>query len=170
MGNKVQSQYNLIQFKGDIMARMHARKRGSSGSKRVYRDSAPEWVELAPDEVEKRVLELYEEGNEPSMIGMVLRDRYGVPSVKQVTGKKLAEILKENNAMVGLPEDLKSLIQKALNLRRHAEEHHKDVHNIRGMQLTEAKVRRLAKYYKKKGVLPSDWKYNPKRLQIELSK
>ncbi len=152
------------------MARMHARKRGSSGSKRVYRDSAPEWVELTPDEVEKRVLELYEEGHEPSMIGMILRDRYGVPSVKQVTGKKLAEVLKENNAITGLPEDLKSLIQKALNLRRHAEEHRKDFHNIRGMQLTEAKVRRLAKYYKKKGVLPSDWKYDPKRLQIELSK
>lgn len=152
------------------MARMHARKRGSSGSKRVYRDSAPDWVELSPDEVEKRILELYEEGNEPSMIGMILRDRYGVPSVKQVTGKKLAEVLKENNAMTGLPEDLKSLIDKALNLRKHAEEHRKDFHNIRGMQLTEAKVRRLAKYYKKKGILPPDWKYDPKRLQIELSK
>lgn len=152
------------------MARMHARKRGSSGSKRVYRDSAPDWVELSPDEVEKRILELYEEGHEPSMIGMILRDRYGVPDVKQVTGKKLAEVLKENNAITGLPEDLKALIEKALNLRRHAEEHRKDFHNIRGMQLTEAKVRRLAKYYKKKGVLPPGWKYNPKRLQIELTK
>lgn len=152
------------------MARMHARKRGSSGSKRVYRDSAPDWVELSPDEVEKRILELYEEGHEPSMIGMILRDRYGVPDVKQVTGKKLAEVLKENNAITGLPEDLKALIEKALNLRRHAEEHRKDFHNIRGMQLTEAKVRRLAKYYKKKGVLPPGWKYDPKRLQIELTK
>lgn len=152
------------------MARMHARKRGSSGSKRVYRDSAPDWVELSPDEVEKRILELYEEGHEPSIIGMILRDRYGVPSVKQVTGKKLAEVLKENNAIIGLPEDLKSLIEKALNLRKHAEEHRKDFHNIRGMQLTEAKVRRLAKYYKKKGVLPPEWKYDPKRLRIELSK
>lgn len=152
------------------MARMHARKRGSSGSKRIYRDSAPEWVELSPEEVEKRILELYEEGYEPSMIGMILRDRYGVPSVKQVTGKKLTKVLKENDAITSLPEDLKSLIEKALNLRKHAEEHRKDFHNIRGMQLTEAKVRRLAKYYKKKGVLPSDWKYDPKRLRIELTK
>ena len=152
------------------MARMHARRRGSSGSKKVYRDNPPDWVELKSEEVEKRILELYNEGYEPSMIGMILRDRYGVPDVTQVTGKKLNRILKENGIQAVLPEDLKALITKALRLRKHSEVHRKDHHNIRNMMLVEAKVRRLAKYYIRKKVLPADWKYDPKRLQIELSR
>ncbi len=152
------------------MARMHARRRGKSGSKRVYRDSPPEWVELSPEEVEKKVVELYNEGYEPSMIGMILRDRYGIPSVKMVTGKKILKILKENGVEITMPEDLKALIKKALKLREHVKVHKKDYHNIRGLQLIEAKIWRLSNYYKEKGVLPSDWKYDPEKLRIALSK
>ena len=152
------------------MARMHARRRGSSGSKRVYRDSPPEWVDLTAEEVEKRILELYKEGYEPSMIGMILRDRYGVPSVRQVTGKKLVKLLKEKGAKIDYPEDLKALIKKALNLRRHLEVHKKDFHNKRGLQLIEAKIWRLSSYYKEKGILPKDWSYDPVKLRIALRK
>lgn len=152
------------------MARMHSRKKGSSGSKKVYRDSPPSWVEMGSEEVERRIAELGKEGIEPSMIGLILRDRYGIPSVRQTTGKKLSKILLENGVQEPLPEDLKALILKALNLRRHAEENKKDHINIRGMQLVEAKVRRLAKYYIRKKRLPSDWKYDPMRLKIELSR
>ncbi|WP_290595632.1 MULTISPECIES: 30S ribosomal protein S15 [unclassified Archaeoglobus] len=152
------------------MARIHARRRGKSGSKRVYRDSPPEWVDMSPEEVEKKVVELYIEGYEPSQIGMVLRDRYGIPSVKQVTGKKIQKILKEKGVEIKYPEDLKSLIKKALKLRKHLEVHRKDKHNRRGLQLIEAKIWRLSNYYKEKGVLPADWKYNPERLKIELSR
>ncbi len=151
------------------MARMHARRRGKSGSKRVYRDQPPEWVELSAREVEKKVVELYNEGLEPSQIGMVLRDRYGVPSVKQVTGKKILRILRENGIEMKYPEDLKALIKRALRLRKHLEVHKKDKHNRRGLQLIEAKIWRLSNYYKEKGVLPKDWKYDPERLRIEIS-
>ncbi|HDN74201.1 30S ribosomal protein S15 [Archaeoglobales archaeon ex4484_92] len=151
------------------MARMHARRRGKSGSKRVYRDQPPEWVELSAGEVEKKVVELYNEGLEPSQIGMVLRDRYGVPSVKQVTGKKILRILRENGVEMKYPEDLKALIKRALRLRKHLEVHKKDKHNRRGLQLIEAKIWRLSNYYKEKGVLPKDWKYDPERLRIEIS-
>jgi small subunit ribosomal protein S15 len=151
------------------MARMHARRRGSSGSKRVYRDSPPEWVDMNPEEVEKKILELYEEGYEPSMIGMILRDRYGIPSVKQVTGKKILQILREKSE-VGMPEDLKSLIMKAIRLRQHINQHKKDYHNKRGLQLIEAKIWRLSNYYKEKGVLPADWKYDPEKLRIALTR
>lgn len=150
------------------MARIHARRRGKSGSKRVYRDVPPEWVDLKAEEVEKLVLKLFNEGYEPSMIGMILRDTYGVPSVKQITGKKIVEILKENGVEIKLPEDIKSLIKRAINLRKHLERHKKDYHNKRGLQLIEAKIHRLASYYKEKGVLPEDWKYDPVKLEIEL--
>ncbi len=152
------------------MARMHARRRGKSGSKRVYRDRPPEWVEMSAEEVERKVVELYNEGYEPSQIGMILRDRYGIPSVRQVTGKKITKILKEHGVEMKYPEDLKALIKKALRLRKHLEVHKKDKHNRRGLQLIEAKIWRLSNYYKEKGVLPPDWKYDPERLRIEISR
>lgn len=150
------------------MARMHARRRGKSGSKRVYREKPPEWVEMKAEDIEKKVVELYNEGYEPSMIGIILRDRYGVPSVREITGKKIVEILKDNGIKIKYPEDLKALIKKAINLKRHVEVHKKDFHNIRGLQLIEAKILRLANYYKEKGVLPADWKYDLDKLKIEI--
>ncbi len=151
------------------MARMHKSRRGKSGSKKVYRNSPPEWVEMSAEEVEKKIVELYNEGYEPSQIGMILRDRYGIPSIKQVTGKKLMDILIENGIKPKYPEDLKALIKKALKLRRHLEIHKKDLHNRRGLQLIEAKIWRLSNYYKEKGYLPSDWSYDPEKLRVELS-
>ncbi|MCS7130102.1 MAG: 30S ribosomal protein S15 [Archaeoglobaceae archaeon] len=151
------------------MARMHKSRRGRSGSKRVYRTSPPEWVEMSKEEVEKKILELYNEGLEPSKIGMVLRDRYGIPSVRQITGKRLLDVLKENGISIKYPEDLKSLIRKALKLRRHLEVHKKDLHNRRGLQLIEAKIWRLSSYYKERGILPADWSYDPEKLRVELS-
>ena len=153
-----------------LMARMHARRRGKSGSKRVYRDKPPEWVEMTAEEVEKKVVELFNEGYEPSQIGMVLRDRYGIPSVRQITGKKITKILKEHGIEIKYPEDLKALIKKALKLRKHLAVHRKDYHNMRGLQLIEAKIWRLSNYYKEKGVLPPNWKYDPERLSIEISR
>ncbi|NHW88543.1 MAG: 30S ribosomal protein S15 [Archaeoglobales archaeon] len=151
------------------MARMHKSRRGKSGSKKVYRNSPPEWVEMSAEEIEKKIVELYNEGYEPSQIGMILRDRYGIPSIKQVTGKKLMDILIENGIKPKYPEDLKALIKKALKLRRHLEIHKKDLHNRRGLQLIEAKIWRLSNYYKEKGYLPSDWSYDPDKLRVELS-
>lgn len=151
------------------MARMHKSRRGKSGSKKVYRTSPPEWVEISKEELEKKIVELYNEGLEPSKIGMVLRDRYGIPSVKQITGKRLLDVLKDNGITMRYPEDLKALIRKALRLRRHLEAHKKDLHNRRGLQLIEAKIWRLSSYYKEKGVLPADWSYDPEKLRVELS-
>jgi SSU ribosomal protein S15P len=53
------------------MARMHKSRKGKSGSKKVYRNSPPEWVEMSAEEVEKKIVELYNEGYEPSQIGMI---------------------------------------------------------------------------------------------------
>jgi small subunit ribosomal protein S15 len=39
------------------------------------------------------------------------------------------------------------------------ESNRKDVHNRRALQLTESKILRLVRYYKRNSVLPDDWKY-----------
>lgn len=147
------------------MARMYARKRGKSGSKRPFsfrlRKAAPEWEWMTAEEVDKKVVELYERGLSTSEVGITLRDSHGVPSVARVTGKKITGILKEKNIAPGIPEDLLNLMRKALRLRKHVEENKKDFHNKRALQLTESKIRRLAKYYKSEKVLPEEWRYKP---------
>ena len=141
------------------MARMYARKRGKSGSKRLYREKPPEWVPLKPEEIEQKIIELAEKGYSTAMIGLILRDQYGVPNVRQILGKKITQVLEEHGLAPEIPEDLNNLIKKAIKLRKHLEVHRKDYHNKRALQLIESKIRRLVKYYKRKGKLPKDWSY-----------
>ena len=148
------------------MARMHARKRGKSGSKKPPHRKKPEWVKAKPEEVEELVIKLAKEGKRPSEIGVILRDEYGIPDVKAITGKKLVQILKEHNLAPKFPQDLMDLMKKAVGLRKHLEKHRKDIHNRRALQLIEAKIKRLVNYYKEKGELPKDWYYNPEQAAI----
>ncbi|HII95113.1 MAG: 30S ribosomal protein S15 [Methanofastidiosum sp.] len=148
------------------MARMHSRKRGKSGSKKPARTSMPHWVEKRPEEVVDLVLTMSKEGHGPSMVGIILRDQHGIPDVKLIAGKSINEILKENNLQSEYPEDLFNLISRAVNLRKHLELNPKDLHSTRGLNLIEAKIRRLGKYYTEKGRIPKDWRYHPEKAQL----
>ncbi|MFW9929998.1 MAG: 30S ribosomal protein S15 [Candidatus Thorarchaeota archaeon] len=147
------------------MARMHSRKRGKSGSTRPARLEKPVWVELSADEVENEVVKLARRGYSKSKIGIMLRDSYGVPLVKVVTGKSVSQILQENGVESPLPEDLTNLVKKALALREHLESNHKDLESRKGLQRTESKIYRLIKYYKKSKVLAPDFKYDPEKIR-----
>ncbi len=152
------------------MARMHARRRGVSGSVRPHRTEPPEWSNTDSAEIEKIIIELKKSGMQSAGIGLVLRDKYGVPSVQLATGKRIGDIIRENELEGDIPEDLRNLIVKALGMRKHLEENKKDLHNKRQLQLTEAKVRRLVKYYVKSGKLPKDWTYKPDTAEFLLSR
>jgi len=147
------------------MARMHSRKKGKSGSTRPARLEKPVWVELSSEEVENEVVKLARKGFSQSLIGVVLRDSYGIPLVKVVTGKSINQILKEHDIETPLPEDLTNLVKKALTLRKHLESNHKDLESKKGLQRTESKIYRLIKYYKGKKVLESDFKYDPEKIR-----
>jgi small subunit ribosomal protein S15 len=144
---------------------MHSRKKGQSGSTRPARLEKPVWVELSPDEVENEVTKLARRGQSKSMIGTIMRDSRGVPLVKIVTGKKVSQILEENDFKDLLPEDLANLVRKALNIRNHLETNHKDLEAKKGLNRTESKIYRLIKYYKKKNVLATDFKYDPQKIR-----
>ena len=148
------------------MARMHARRKGKAKSTHPLRKKHPEWSALNPREIEARVIELAKKGKSTSEIGMVLRDQYAVPDVKIATGTKIAKILEKNNLKSDIPEDLRNLIRTALTLHKHLETNKKDLKNKRNLQLTEAKIRRLAKYYHGKKRLPERWKYSPKQAKL----
>ena len=148
-----------------IMARMHSRKKGKSGSKRPPTKVPPSWVKYSPEEVEQLVVSLAKQGYSPSMIGTVLRDSYGIPLVKRITGKSITKILKEHG-LYSFPEDLMNLMKKAVRLRKHLEKHKKDKHNKVALLRVESKIRRLVKYYKREGVLPKDWQYSPEEAAV----
>ena len=150
-----------------LMARIHARRKGKSGSTHpVNRQKHPDWSSLNPRETEARILELANTGKSQSEIGMILRDQYAVPDIKIATGKKVSRILDENDMLSEFPENLKDLISKALQLRKHLEVHKKDIENKRNLQLTESKIRRLTKYYHSRNKLSKGWKYSPKQAKL----
>ncbi len=131
---------------------MHSRRRGSSGSDRPTADEPPEWSEVDEGAIEARVVELSEEGDDPSVIGRKLRDEgvqgVPVPDVKLATGKKVTEILEENDVSDEFPEDLRNLMERAVRLRDHMERNPGDAQNKRALQNAESKIRRLVDYYR----------------------
>lgn len=148
------------------MARIYARKRGKSGSKKPLEKTPPRWIIYKKNEVEKLVVNLAKEGNQSSKIGLILRDRFGIPSVKLITGKTIKQILIENKLYPAFPEDLLNLLKKAVNLRNHLSVYKKDYTSKRNLELLESKIRRLSKYYAKNKVIPSDWVYDPERAKL----
>jgi small subunit ribosomal protein S15 len=152
------------------MARMHSRKGGKSKSVKPDREGVPEWVPYSKQEVEEIILKLFKEGNNPSRIGLLLRDQYGVPDVRPIMGMKLTHVLEKNNVGLKLPEDLQNIINKSVALRSHLDKHKKDTHNRRSMNLMESKIRRLSKYYIRSGKLPKDWRYDPEQARLLVSK
>ncbi len=145
---------------------MHSRKRGRSASKRPPANVDLSWVPLSKEEVEELVVKLAKKGHKPSEIGMILRDEYGVPLVKRVTGDKITKILERHGLKPEIPEDLENLIKRAYKVRKHLEVHRKDLVAKRGLSLIEAKIHRLVKYYKRVGKLPKDWKYTPEIAEL----
>ena len=149
------------------MARMHARRRGKSGSTSMFgRKKHPDWSSLKPREIESHIIDLAKAEKSTSEIGIKLRDQFAVPDVKIATGKKISQILEDNKIHSEIPEDVKNLIRRALQIREHLETHRKDNANKRNLNLTEAKIRRLAKYYRSNEKIPQDWKYNPKQAKL----
>ena len=150
------------------MARMHARRKGKSCSKRPLITENPAWVTLSATEIEDIIVKMAKDGNNSAKIGLVLRDQYGVPDVKLATGKTITAIMKEKGVAPALPEDLANLMRRAIDLNVHLKENRGDISNKRGLMLIEAKIRRLERYYKANNVLPADWKYSLNTAELML--
>lgn len=146
----------------ETMARMHARRKGRSGSRRPLVAKSPEWVPLEKDEIEEQVGRLAAQGKSSAEVGLILRDSYAVPNARLATGKTVTEIMRAKGVKFELPEDLGDLMRKAVDLQAHLRLNPKDLSNRRGLQLIESKIRRLSRYYQEQGVLPATWDYSVK--------
>ena len=141
------------------MARIHSHRHGKSHQTRPPGRGSPNWVTATPEETRSAIIKLAKEGVSPSKIGQTLRDDYGVPLTKPILGKSLHEVLSEGKVEPKMPQDLQDLIDRAQRVQKHLESHKSDRKNVHSLELVEAKIYRLSKYYKQKGVLPNDFKY-----------
>lgn len=148
------------------MARIHARKKGKSGSKRPIGKGSPRWVRYKKNEVEKLIIKYAKEDKSSAEIGMILRNQFGIPLTKRIAGKSIVKIMKENQVYSKFPEDLFNLFKQAINLREHLAKNKKDYTSKRGLELLESKIRRLGKYYVKKGTLSEGWSYDPAKVKL----
>ncbi len=147
------------------MARMFSRKKGKSGSSRPSNKKAA-WVSYKPEEIEQIIVKLAKAGKSQAEIGTIIRDQYGIPSSKAVMGKSVQKVVTEKELGSELPDDLLNLIRRAVKLRAHLTGHKHDRYSKRGLELTESKIRRLAKYYKGKDILQEKWSYDPEKAKL----
>jgi len=148
------------------MARMHSRTKGKSGSTKPVEMKKPFWNNKKAKEIEMVIAKLAKDGNSASKIGIILRDSYGIPDVKTVLDKSITKVLEEKELKKELPEDLLALIKKTVDIRTHMEENKQDKVAKRGLQLTESKIKRLVKYYKRTEKISEEWKFDPKRAKM----
>ena len=149
------------------MARMYKSRKGQSGSTRPHVTEAPEWSNTDKEAVEALVLDLAKSGLSTAQIGTVLRDEHAVPNARLVLGKRIGQYLAEQDMMGTYPEDMMTLMRQAVAIINHlGSGNHKDIHNKRALEITEAKIRRLASYYIGEKRLPSDWRYKRDELRL----
>ncbi|OEH75025.1 ribosomal protein rps13 [Cyclospora cayetanensis] len=103
--------------------------------------------------------QIHGDGREKGWIGVTLRDQFGIPQVKSVTGSKILRILKNQGVAPEIPEDLYFLIKKAVAIRKHLEKNRKDRDSKFRLILVESKIHRLGRYYRRTKQLPATWKY-----------
>ena len=149
------------------MARMYKSRKGRSGSTRPHVTEAPEWSNTDKEAVEALVLDLAKSGLSTAQIGTVLRDEHAVPNARLVLGKRIGQYLAEQDMLGTYPEDMMNLMRQAVAIINHlGSGNHKDIHNKRALEITEAKIRRLASCYIGEKRLPSDWRYKRDELRL----
>ena len=147
---------------------MYGKKRGRAGSKKPLRKTKQSWVRYKAKEIELLIAKIAKQGKSASQIGIVLRDTYGVPSVKLLTKNSVSGIMKDKGVYPNVPEDLMDLIRKNIMLNKHIETNKQDMTAKHGLELTQSHIRRLVNYYKRVSYLPADWKYDPAKIKLLL--
>ena len=144
------------------MGRMYGRGKGISKSSMPYRKVAPKRIVVSASDIVSKIETLAKKGFMPSKIGIILRDSFAIPQSRLITGSKILRILKKKGVAPEFPEDLYCLMRKAVSIRKHIEKNSRDKDSKYRLILVESKIHRLARYYKLKKQVPSNWKYSYK--------
>ena len=80
------------------MGRMQSKGKGKGISSTAvpYKRRNPKWVLHTPKTISQLIVTMAKKGMSPSQIGVTIRDKEAVPSIKLLTGQKIARLLKKN--------------------------------------------------------------------------
>ena len=144
------------------MGRMYGNGKGIAKSCMPYKKRAPRWLNIDSTEVIKQIEALAKKGYKPSQIGVILRDNFAIPQSSLITGGKILRVLRKKNLAPEIPEDLYSLMRKAVQVRKHIEKNNRDIGSKYRLILIESKIHRLVRYYKLTKMIPATWRYDYK--------
>lgn len=150
-----------------VLRNLTMKKEKTDGQEAVS-NSTSVWVTYTPAEVERLIVKLVKQDKTASQIGMILRDTYGIPSVRAIIGKRVTEVLRVKKISKKLPEDILALIRRHIAVMKQYETNKHDHVAQRGATLVGSKIQRLVAYYKSRNVLPKDWSYDRTQAKLYL--
>jgi len=92
--------------------------------------NAPSWIKTKQVDLEKTILDLSKKNTPLEKIGLILRDKHGIPKVKLILGKRISEILKD----IDLKDLEKSRVNKRIeNIKNHLKNNKHDYPSSRAL-------------------------------------
>lgn len=102
----------------------------------------PAWVTLKPAEVEKIVVDLHKQGESPARIGLILRDKHGIPKAK-LLGKRVQEVLLDTKQKVVAEQE--HVQEKIKKIESHLAKHKHDYTAKRSLIKKQWVITKLAR-------------------------
>lgn len=106
----------------------------------------PAWLKMNEKEL-KKIIEDLAKKYAPSKIGTILRDQYGVPTVR-LYGKKLYDYLAELGIQTN--EELEAVERKVEKIKSHLKKNITDKKAKHKLQKAQTRFNKLKKHYSKK--------------------
>lgn len=84
------------------MGRMQYKGKGKGISSTVtpFKRRSARWVAHTPRTISDLIVTMAKKGMSPSQIGVIIRDKEAVPSIKLLTGQKIVRLLKKNGTYI----------------------------------------------------------------------
>ena len=87
------------------------------------KSTKPTWVKMKKEDLEKIVVDLAKQGEKPAKIGLILRDKHGIPKAKNISNK-VTKILKDKK--ISYKTEKQIMNEKIAVLKKHAEKNKYD--------------------------------------------
>ena len=101
-----------------------------------------DWVKMKPEEFEKIVVDLAKKGDPPEKIGIILRDKYGIPK-SSVFGKTMGKIIRA--AGIEVNSEYKNINSKLELLRKHLDKNKHDYTAKRSLIKNTSRINKFKK-------------------------
>ena len=119
-----------------------------------YMRWAPSWFKLKPEDLQKQVGKLAEK-YDALVVVVTLKDGFGVPQVKLVTGFKFLCFLKKEDLVPSIPEVLYFFVKRAKSIQKHLDKNRENKGSNFRLIFVEDRFHRFEWYYRCVKFLPA---------------